>query len=646
MRADHLERNLALLERSDPAAAAAIGAATPSPRSALVASRKGPPTLQLQLEDERTLLLHSRIDPEREGESLAADHRLGPSDCGLVLGFGLGYHALSLAREAPRGASLVIVEPHVGRLRQAFEANDLAPLLERSEVTWVIAPDPQAVHAHLRTLTQRLFFGGLRLVRHGPSMQADAEWFDQVLALVSELREEALVQFRTNLFLARTSMENRLGNLRRYAQSPGIEHLNGVARGWPAVVVSSGPSLAGNVDQLLDLQDRAIIVATSSSLKTLLAHGVKPHFTVVIDHSALSRKFFEGLPPDFDVPLLCDSKANFEAVAAWPGPTLFGADPFLDAIIGADSPLARPRGKLPAGSTVAECAWRLTQVLGADPVVMVGQDLAYPWLVTHAPGSAFFDAACGNTNRFAPFETLEAMFIIRERSSLVKIPGSHQREVLSTRLWLSYLRNLEAAFEQAKGVTIDATEGGARLRGAEPISLEAVAAGHCSRPLPPDLSRACLRSPPDQDHGTPAATTGALQAMLSQRLIQLDDLLPALKQLETTLETTAEATSQQRPPGSELIAQVRRHKQAAMEKPAFRELFNVFKAAALADDMARERADRLIDTREVDAETLSLTAQRDLDFVAAIAKAVRLVRDRLAREADMIAALGQAEERP
>ena len=78
-------------------------------RFLLVTSRKGPPSLQVVGKDGQRKALHSLYDPEKEAVALVESCSCEDRDLIVVLGLGLGYHVVELARRFPE-AELVVVE--------------------------------------------------------------------------------------------------------------------------------------------------------------------------------------------------------------------------------------------------------------------------------------------------------------------------------------------------------------------------------------------------------------------------------------------------------------------------------------------------------------------------------------------------------
>ena len=82
---------------------------------------------------------------------------------------------------------------------------------------------------------------------------------------------------------------------------PGPIRLKDAYKGYPALVVSAGPSLRKNKHLIqLDPVGRCVIIAVQTTLKPLLEIGVEPDFVTALDYHDICTRFFEKLPADAD----------------------------------------------------------------------------------------------------------------------------------------------------------------------------------------------------------------------------------------------------------------------------------------------------------------------------------------------------------
>jgi hypothetical protein len=120
---------------------------------------------------------------------------------------------------------------------------------------------------------------------------------------------------------------------------------------------------------------------------------------------------------------------------------------------------------------VGHFSFLVAGMLGLDPVAFVGQDLAYPYNVTHVGGTPIHEDWQNERNRFFTLEMRETENLLRRRKQLMTVEDQDGNQILTGRNYYHYLRDLELAIRQAGHRTVDCTEGGARKEGAEIMKL-------------------------------------------------------------------------------------------------------------------------------------------------------------------------------
>ena len=373
------------------------GGEGPLPPGAVAATRTGARTVVVRREDGGEAPLHSRFDPVGEARTQVRDFACGALDTVLVFGMGLGYHAAALAARLGAGNHLVVIERSPAVFRAALEAPEVRQLAARPRTFFFVGCTADDLYDFLAPRMSLFLASGLRIVRHAPSCAAFPSYYGAFARRVEDFVRTGGVLLRTTMYLSRVSFRNRLRNVRRYLLSPGILPYQGRFKGSPGVVVSAGPSLAKNMALLAHVKGRAPMVAVSTALRALLSGGIRPDFAVIIDYGHLSRRYFEDIPGAEHIPLICDLKANAGAVAAYGGPALFCDDLLVNTML---EGIGAPKGLMPGGSTVAHAAYHFARYLGCDPVIFVGQDLAYTDGELHVPGTAVYQQSYGEFNRF------------------------------------------------------------------------------------------------------------------------------------------------------------------------------------------------------------------------------------------------------
>lgn len=483
-RQTNLDNNL----RSMPAQAVRtirkIAAATSRTDITFVTTQEGAISAILT-EGTGTRQLASVRRPREEASALTADIDPVASGAVAILGFGMGYHAEALARRYKKMGVLLAFEPDVGLLRAVLEHVDHSDWLSLRNCVIVTDPDDQGEITASITGAEGIFMLGTRFLDHPASKHRLGDLAERFNATLSGALRATRTSIVTTLVQVDKTMRNLLGNIEAYANAPGIAELANAAQDKPAIVVSAGPSLRRNIDLLRDpaVRSRFVVIAVQTVLKTLLAKGIKPDFVTALDHDSISKRFYEGLTREQveGVTLVVEPKASPAIFDAFPGFIRCPGERILDNILaeGADDAtkqlLARPRGELKPGATVAHLAYYLARHLGCDPVIFVGQDLGFTDGQYYAAGAAIHQVWSGELNEFSTLEMLEWQRIVRQRSMLHRMKDHLGRDCYSDEQMTTYLVQFERDFGEdvARGLrVIDATEGGVAKRHATTLTLQ------------------------------------------------------------------------------------------------------------------------------------------------------------------------------
>ena len=469
------ERNSDLVEQIESAVSCATVSFETTPQGVEAVTLAGRP-------------LCSRHRPLDEADRLTESIDLIEHAVIVVLGFGAGYHVRCLAERMGKAGVIIVFEPDVALLRAVFERIDHSSWLRKSLVVWVTDPDDRGALARKLDGSEAIVAQGVQFLEHPASRARLGERTQSFVEMFSNHVSAAKTTLTTTLMRSVDTVRNHLLNLDHYAAGAGITELENIAAGYPAVVVSAGPSLRKNVHLLAEpgVRDRCVIIAAQTTLKPLLDAGIRPHFVTALDYHEISRRFYDGLDPDAvrDVTLIAEPKANPVILDTFPGPLRCCSTDFLDMLLG---DLKRPMGSLPSGSTVAHLAVYVARYLGCDPIALIGQDLGFTDGLYYTPGTAIHEVWAPELNPFNTIEMMEWQRIVRHRLHLKKIHDVNGRSMYTDLQMITYLHQFErdfAQYEQEGLNIIDATEGGAAKQHVKVMPLAEVLSRYATRPLP------------------------------------------------------------------------------------------------------------------------------------------------------------------
>lgn len=439
------------------------------------------------------VLLGSAYDPEREAEGLARRMGEAPADVMIAVGLGLGLQLEHYCRAHP--CTLIVYEPSLPRLRAVLE--------QRSFVNLLATNRDLHFATDLDRLTQLIdarYVPGLRLrvFPHPAVLRLDPEGVAAAVERVRFVKE-------ANDTRTLTSIEQLMPwawivacNGRRIAESPTLGRAEGAFRGKPAVVVAAGPSLDKQLPLLREMQDRVLVIAIGQTARALREAGIEPDLVHVLESRDVSHQLRDAGPteelcvalsPDahhalYDVP----TRARFVV------PT--GGSPMCGWIMQA---IEEPATTL-SGGTVAQGAVGMALMLGASPIVLIGQDLAFTDGRAYAKGSAYDfvqveldeQGSCRFTNMKQKVgllgdRDLDQIGDESKTGRVVWVDGWHEGERVPT--WRAYASFLEqyrqiGEYLGALGVElVNCTEGGARIHGVSHRPFREVLEAHATEPF-------------------------------------------------------------------------------------------------------------------------------------------------------------------
>ena len=369
----YFEANLKALSRKQPELATLLRE-TDRSHVKTFTSAEGIPSATVETNGETTEF-HSRYNPQREAQQIVKKENHDGADYFIFLGFGLGY-TLDAVIEKYCGSDLhyFIVEADPGILRAAFEARDFTLLLAAHDVYFAWPSFGPKLAEQWRHRFNLALARKSAYITHPPSLKLKPDYYKAAVEtlqgqIYQTLADRATLMEKTQIFL-----DNFVQNLPKIVASPGINIFAVKFTDTPAVIVSAGPSLDKNIHALRDQKDRVLILATDTTLKPLLAAGVEPHFVMTGDPSHANYLHLKGAVTR-EALLVMEATAHPQSSEGFEERTL--ACLYENSVLHSLSELPGDKGILRAWGSVATMALDFAMFVGCNPVIFIGQDLAY-----------------------------------------------------------------------------------------------------------------------------------------------------------------------------------------------------------------------------------------------------------------------------
>ena len=427
-------------------------------------------------------------DPVREAaRQVNAVEGDDQSNLVALFGLGLGYHAEQLERRF--SCPIIVFDPSVDAVRTVLEQRLMN--LQRT----ILVVDS----AHLVSEIQpKIQFNDRKVIAAAiPAYQnLFPEEFDAFVAAVEQAMSNARIMEHTVSVRSADWIQHGVQIVPKAARHPGIDILYNRFKGVPAVLVSAGPSLDKNIDALKAAEGHALIAAVNAAAAPLAKAGIRPDLIAVVEGLDLRAQLA-------DLPWL-DKVALAPTLACFPGFYDLNVRKIFtvadqSAVCSDWFVRAYQRAYFSSGGSVSCSTYSLLHALGCDPIILIGQDLAYTDGLSYSSAATFGKQTMEydeKTKRLRAVESdrNDAIETIRKDGGLeslttlnaVEVPAYGGNGLVYTVGIYNMFRDWfeTTATTWAKDRTlINATEGGARISGFTEMPLAEAIAAYCTKPI-------------------------------------------------------------------------------------------------------------------------------------------------------------------
>ena len=377
----------------------------------------------------------------------------------LLFGLGNGIFAKEILKNLREDEILLIYEPCGDIFLHILNNYDLTELLEDQRVSITVKginndEFNQSVPFYIRYINLVSQVVGIH-PKYDQMFPYDCKWF---YTFIMDNRLKAVVNKNTFKALGRIRTTNLLKNMRYVGDANCMnDYKSKFPEDIPAIIVSAGPSLNKNIEVLKKAKGKAVIIAVDSSLRMLYKHNVVPDFVVTIDANK-SPVHFETYKEAYECAYFCSIGAKNSIVSSIKGRRIiYDSDDYMEAIN-----LSNNEGiSVPTAGSVSTDAFSICSILGFKIIILVGQDLAYDGIYTHAD------------NRVANDDI--------GTDDLQEVEDIYGNKIKTRSDWYIFLQWYKDAVYKYQGEVIDATEGGAKIDGTKILKLEEAIEEYCTK---------------------------------------------------------------------------------------------------------------------------------------------------------------------
>ncbi|EKE02721.1 MAG: hypothetical protein ACD_20C00342G0005 [uncultured bacterium] len=373
-----LENNIAGIKEYNPILADKIykHAFNAEARFELTAAESGDPILVYN-----GTPLHDIKDPQQEALNVFERFQNTSESINIIVGLGLGYLFKRYCLSAK--GKIIVYEPNLDILRFTLEAVDFSNELNENRIR--IANTRVELMKSLEELFMHkdsLNISGLNSsnILYPQEISSLKEDFPQV---VNHLEANYTTLFEKSIWWTLQGIQN----IPIIADGYNVDALRNKFKSKPAVIVSSGPSLDKTAQYLAQYRDRVIIFSAANAYKTLVKYGIKPDFITFIEVGDTSPQV-KGLDiSDINLIALAVANTNLHKLDFKRKFTFYSNNDLFSRWISKTAGFSVEDYE--NKGTVSYCALFSALMMGCNPIILVGQDLAYSGDKCYSADSAY-----------------------------------------------------------------------------------------------------------------------------------------------------------------------------------------------------------------------------------------------------------------
>ncbi len=437
----------------------------------ILPSRSELPTLRVAGKMGQRVFLHSSVDPIKEVRRLVNTLEVQVGDLLVVYGLGLGYLVEALLEQLDERISLFVIEPDRKVFQLAMQTRDLCNILASKRVFIHIGDSLVDLHNNFFTFYDATRFHNIVITGLSGHQTVYNDFYSKAMTSIKQVVDSTVMELETIAKIGPEIVSSTILNFMEYCTHPGVDSLFDKFKGVPAIIVAAGPSLNNNIELLREAKGRAVIIAVGTAARPLQKHGIIPDFIVSIDPISFNYDHFKEYDSQ-EVALITDIQSYPAILQTFQGPIFAATNQSF--IHNWFEGAVEYKGDLETGGTAAHSAMTAAYKMGADPIIFIGQDLAFANDGrTHASGTNYGEAGT-NINTYSAGDNVELFPVKANDGGQVWTNRTFSQFRLFIEKWINTKNNR---------VYINATEGGALIAGTQIKTLREVLSTYCDKPI-------------------------------------------------------------------------------------------------------------------------------------------------------------------
>lgn len=313
--------------------------------------------------------IHSQKGAEAEAQSIFNNTEDSPNYIHVIYGLGLGYLFKEFCDKSC--GTTLLYEPDLEILRVTLEIVDFSK--ELSKGTIYVTSDFDS----LEKIFPDAYSYGSNVKCHFLDFHRNTRSED-IQNLTKELTRINSIYSSNYNFQNKENynfLKSATSAFKDKAEATPFRLLKDICKDVPAIVVSAGPSLNKNIEILKENQDKVLIFCVGTAYKALAKHGIKPDFLNAIEMGDAATQFNEYNLENINFISEGYTHRNFHRIKYKRKFLTLSHENISNVWFG--SVTEHDVTGYETKGTVSYNALNCAQIMGCNPIILIGQDLAY-----------------------------------------------------------------------------------------------------------------------------------------------------------------------------------------------------------------------------------------------------------------------------
>lgn len=327
--------------------------------------------------DDKKIYLGSKYNQKREVEKfINSIKEITSKDNFIIFGLSFGEHIEALLKIIDEKSKILIIEFNEELLEYCKNDKDSKKIFDNDKIT--VTFDKEEIEKFILENISEINADKLKNLEYCNYTRIYKEEYQETFKLIRDWLMRIKINRNTMSNFGEEFLRNTISNLKYIAKSTNINKLKNAYADKPAIIVSAGPSLIKNVDELKGVNN-AVILSGGRTLETLLERNINVTCFGVVDPGEYSYKVVENCIGKVKTPLLYNDMSNEKVVREHKGKKFFyTSSNFISQAFQQDIL------SLYGGGSIAHTLTNLAIHMGCNPIIFIGQDLAYTGEINHA----------------------------------------------------------------------------------------------------------------------------------------------------------------------------------------------------------------------------------------------------------------------